>query len=200
MMANAEYWISFELAAFESLLAKSPSPLRELGVAVALRFSEGLDGGLSTGDIRRAREAFGTTIPEDLRRGIEAGLSILERGVNARESISSREKEGFQRYAFTQSLSVHALRAMGRSNISIARCANEDKKVQVRIGEEISLAATDEKGRPLSAPEIESLVEAPLYVREGPEPHRRTIFLLVPGEYIVRVPGRATGDRKLIAT
>lgn len=200
MLANAEYWLSFEVASFEPLLAKSPSPLRELGVAIALRFGEGLDGGLSAGELARAREVILGLLTDDLKPGVGAGLDTLERGVGAREQIPALEGSGYRRYQASQSLSVHALRAMGRSNISIAGKKDEDKKVEVRLGEELLLGATDEKGRPLPAPEIESHLEAPLYARDEKDPSKRSIFLIVPGEYYVRVPGRATGDRKLIAT
>src|SRR5205814_9321811 len=74
MLANAEYWLSFDMASFEPLLAKSPSPLRELGVAVALKFGEGMDGGLSLADVERAREAIATKLTGDLKSGIELGL------------------------------------------------------------------------------------------------------------------------------
>src|SRR5258708_2034603 len=66
MLANAEYWLSFDMAAFEPLLSKSPSPLRELGVAIALRFGEGFDGGLSLEDLARAKEALSPKLTQDL--------------------------------------------------------------------------------------------------------------------------------------
>jgi hypothetical protein len=200
MLANAEYWLSFDLAAFEPILAKSPSPLRELGVAIALRFSEGLDGGLSLDDLARARETLAARLAEDLKKGIEEGLSTLERAVRARESISELESEGFRRYQVTQARTVQAIRAMGRSNVHVEGHPDGDKKVDVRVGDKIVLRATDEKGRPLPPPEVESHLDAPLFAKDDKDANARTIVLLVPGEYLVRVPGRATGDRKLIAT
>jgi hypothetical protein len=197
MLANAEYWLSFDVAAFEPMLSKSPSPLRELGVAIALRFSECMDGGLTLSDLDRARQMIGL-LATDLKEGVEEGLRTLERAVKARESIPALEQQGFRPYVVTPALSVHALRAMGKSHIEIVGHGTEERKVEVRFGEPITLASTDERGRPLSPPEVESHVEAPLYVREDSE-NQRTIFLLVPGEYFVRVPGRATGERKLIA-
>jgi hypothetical protein len=168
-------------------------------VAIALRFGEGMDGGLSLEDLDRARQALSPKLTDDLRIGVEEGLRTLERAVKAREAIPELEAKGFKRYQVTQALSVHALRAMGKSSIRISGHPNDLRKVEVRFGEEITLSSYDEKGRLLSPPEIESHVEAPLYVRDGDQPNQRTIFLLVPGEYFVRVPGRATGDRKLIA-
>jgi hypothetical protein len=200
MLANAEYWLSFDLASFEPLLAKSPSPLRELGVAIALKFGEGLDGGLSLDDLSRAREALAAKIAEDLKKGIEEGLGLLERAVRARESIAELEADGFHRYQVTQARTVNALRAMGKSKITVVGHADDDEDVPVKIGERIVLSASDEKGRPLPAPEIESHLDAPLYAKDEKQANTRTVFLLVPGEYFVRVPGRATGDRKLIAT
>lgn len=199
MLSNAEYWLSFDVAAFEPLLAKSPTPLRELGVAVALRFGDGLDGGLALADLARARDALVAKLPSDLKAGVEVGLTTLERAVRARDHVAELEKDGFKRYVATQSLSVHALRAMGRSTITITGHKDDEKKVEVRFGEPIRVASFDERGRPLSPPEVESHVEAPLWFRDEKEPNQRTIFLVVPGEYFVRVPGRATGDRKLIA-
>lgn len=199
MLSNAEYWLSFDVAAFEPLLAKSPTPLRELGVAVALRFGDVLDGSLTRADLGRARETLVPKLPSDLRPGVELGLTSLERAVEARDRVAELERDGFKRYVATQSLSVHALRAMGRSSITIAGHKDDEKKVEVRFGELLRLTSFDERGRPLSPPEVESHVEAPLWFRDEKEPNQRTIFLVVPGEYFVRVPGRATGDRKLIA-
>jgi hypothetical protein len=200
MLANAEYWLSFDLAPFEPLLAKSPSPLRELGVAIALRFGEGLDGGLSLSDLEKARETLTAKLAEDLKKGIEEGLSTLERAVRAREAIPTLEAEGFRRYQMTQVRSVHALRAMGKSIVHVEGHPEDAAKLDVKIGDKIVLSATDEKGRPLSPPEIDSNVDAPLYTKDGKEGNVRAIVLLVPGEYLVRVPGRATGDRRLLAT
>lgn len=199
MLANAEYWLSFDLAAFEPLLAKSPSPLRELGVAVTLRFGEGLGGELSLAELERAREILCTKLAEDLRAGVETGLRTLERAVRARELVSELEGTGFRRYQASQALSVHALRAMGRSSIRIDGVKDETKRPEVQIGEQLVLSAVDERGRPLPPPEVESPLDAPLYARDDKEAGKRTIVLLVPGEYGVRVPGRATGERKLIA-
>lgn len=199
MLANAEYWLSFDMAAFEPILAKCPSPLRELGVAVALRFGEGLDGELSLQDLERARELLDAKVSPDLRAGIAEGLKTLERAVRAREKIPALEAAGFKRHPMTQSLSVNALRAMGRSVITIAGHRDDERPVEVPIGEEIVLSAADERGRSLPPPEIESHLDAPVYVRDDKAANRRIIFLWVPGEYFVRVAGRAAGDRKLIA-
>lgn len=199
MLANAEYWLSFDMASFEPLLARTPSPLRELGVAIALRFGDGIDGALQIGDIARGKDMLLPKVPEDMKSGIERAMGTLEHAVAAREKLAVLEEAGFRRYTAGQSLSVHALRAMGKSQINIAGYPDDEKRVEVKLGEEIVLSAVDEKGRPLPVPEIESNLDAPLLSKDDAPNNRRTIVLYVPGEYLVRVPGRATGDRKLIA-
>jgi hypothetical protein len=199
MLANADYWLSFEVASFEPLLARTPSPLRELGVAIALRFGDGVDGMLQAGDLLRGREALLAMVPADIKGGVERGLETLMNAVEARDRLPALEEAGFRRYAAGQSLSVHALRAMGRSNISVAGYPDDEKRIEVKLGSELVLTATDEKGRPLPVPEIESHLEAPLYSKDDPALNRRTIYLFVPGEYHVRVPGRAAGDRRIFA-
>jgi hypothetical protein len=199
MLANAEYWLSFEVASFEPLLARSPTPLRELGVAIALRFGDGVDGMLQAGDIERSKDPILSKLPADLKDGIARGLETLTSAVSARDRLPILEETGFKQYAAGQSLSVHALRAMGRSNIAISGVADDEKKIEVKLGTEVELSATDEKGRPLPPPEVESRLEAPLYSKDDSANNKRTIYLFVPGEYHVRVPGRATGDRKLFA-
>lgn len=199
MLANAEYWLSFDVASFEPLLARTPSPLRELGVAIALRFGDGVDGMLQEGDIARGKEALLSMMPEDLRSGVERGIDTLTNAVQARDRLPVLEEAGFRRYSAGQSLSVHALRAMGRSQISISGFADDEKRVEVKLGSELTLTAVDEKGRPLPVPEVESHLEAPLFSKDEPTLNRRSIYLFVPGEYQVRVPGRAAGDRRIFA-
>ncbi len=45
--------------------------LIELGVAIALRFGEGLDGGLSLEDLTRARDQLAAKLAEDLKKGLQ---------------------------------------------------------------------------------------------------------------------------------
>ncbi len=199
MLSNAEYWLSFDVANFETLLAKSPSPLRELGVAIALRFSERVNGELSSDDIRRARDELLEELTQEVRTGIAEGLGVLERAVSVRDRIPELEADGFVSYAPTSGLSVHALRAMGKSIITIEG-RGDDAKVSVEIGEPLALTATDERGRPLPPPEIDSRIGAPMLVKDDAEANRRSVVFLVPGEYVLRVPGRASGARKVVAT
>ncbi|MEQ9496347.1 MAG: hypothetical protein RIT81_05800 [Deltaproteobacteria bacterium] len=199
MLSNAEYWLSFDVANFETLLAKSPSPLRELGVAIALRFSEKVNGELTSDDIRRARDELLEELTQEVRNGIDEGLGVLERAVRVRDRVPELERDGFRSYEATSGLSVHALRAMGKSIIEIE---GHDKsgKVTVNIGEILSLTATDERGRSLPPPEIDSRIGAPMLVKDEEDASRRSVVFLVPGEYVLRVPGRASGERKVLAT
>ncbi len=195
MMANAEYWLSFDLASFESLLVKTPSPLRELGVAILLRFSDGVDGELGIEDLQRAQEALQKELPSELWPAVLDGIQTLERAVRAKHGREQFAAAGFKPYALTTSLSVHALRAMGRAQIELSGV--EEPALRIPIGTILTTRALDERKKPLPPPEAESRIGAPLLVREDSAEHRSFVFL-VPGEYVLRVPGRAAGDRKLL--
>lgn len=117
LLANAEYWLSFDLGTFEPLLTKSPSPLRELGVGIALRFGENVEGRLSAADLSTARSSLVEPLPPDVKEALHAGLEILERALIARDRWTELEREGFALYSPKQNLSVHALMAGGRAEI-----------------------------------------------------------------------------------
>lgn len=197
MLANAEYWLSFDMASFETLLARSPSPLRELGVAISLRFSEQMLGELTLDDLTKARSEILPTLSDDLRPGIEHGLSTLERAVRTRDALAMLRAEGFTEYSGGKGTSVHALRAMGKSNISIAGYPEGEKRPAVELGTPLVVCATDERGRPLDPPDVESRTSAPVLIKDGEGD--RTVVFYVPGEYLLRVPGKASGDRKIVA-
>jgi hypothetical protein len=197
MMANAEYWLSFDMANFEPLLEKSPSPLRELGVAVLLRFSEQMLGELTVADLEEAKKVVVPGLTTDLQPGVEHGLDTLVRAVRTRDMLDALKAEGFSEYAGGKGTSVHALRAAGISNISIDGKTPSEKRPHIELGRPIKLRATDERGRALDPPEVESRISAPVFVRDaGGE---RTVIFFVPGEYQLRVPGKASGDRKIVA-
>ena len=198
LLSNADYWLSFDLATFEPMLQATPSPLREIAIGVALRFGNALDGKLRAGDI----ESFGSTIvetlPEDLHAGLQDATTTLARTVLARDSAGALAAEGFEAYQPAQSLSVHALRASGRSTIHVDGAPPGPKLTGVEIGRPIELRATDERGHPLEPPEIESRLGAPILAKSDGEGLRTAIFL-IPGRYRLRVPGRAEGDRRVLA-
>ena len=198
VLANAEYWLSFDLASFEPILALCPSPLRELGVGVALRFGEGVDGTLAAGDLERARAAILAGLPEDLAAGVGDGLDTLGRAIAARDAVPALLADGFEVYAPSAGLSVHALRAMGRAKIEVGGGTEKKALVEAPVGARLTLAGTDERGKPIEAPEVESRLRPPIYTRPT-EGNTRSIVLVVPGRYQIRVPGRAEGDRVLIA-
>lgn len=197
MMANAEYWLSFDLASFEPLLARCPSPLRELGVAVLLRFSEDVGGALELQDILRAREGLQATLPMDLWPGVEAGLDTLARAVKARDAQIGWTTDGFVPHMKDGGMNLHTLRAMGSARIAVAGADDKDKLPHVPVGAPVEVHAADERGRPLDPPEVESLLGAEVLVRDADK--RREVVFLIPGEYHLRVPTKATGDRKLVA-
>lgn len=197
VLTNGEYWLSFELSRFEPLLACAPSPLRELGVGVVLRFGEGVDGRLEARDLERARELLLPGLPSDLAGAIEAALGTLGRALSARERLEAHEREGFARYTASSALSVHGLRAGGRAQI-IAGDRFLARDAELALGEVHALSAADERGRALSAPEVESETGAPIWAR-APEKETRAVLLVVPGRYRLRVPGRAEAQLSILA-
>jgi hypothetical protein len=220
LIANAEYWLSFELSSFEPLLARSPSPFRELGVGIALRFGEGVDGSVLARDVAAAKEALVPSLPEPLRSGVSTGLETLERAIAARDGIAALERQGFEPYAPSTALSVHALMAMGKARIEVqgaeslaapeaesapateagrrrsAGFAPAASGLQARIGTVLELRAEDDKKKPLEPPEIETELGAPVFAKRSGD--TRSAVFVVPGKYRLRVPGRAEGSRWLL--
>lgn len=198
LLDNAEYWLSFDLASFEPILSKAPSPLRELGVGVVLRYGEGLDGRLEAGDLSAAQAELFDGLPPELAAGIRAGLAVLGRAVAARARIAELEANGHARYAPAAGLSVLGLRAGGTAHILL-----DDRKVDrdaaLALGQEHALRATDDRGRGLGAPELESETGAPIWARPVDKSETRRVVVVVPGRYRVRVPGRAEAVRTLVA-
>jgi hypothetical protein len=197
MLANAEYWLSFDMASFEPLLEKSPSPLRELGVAVLLRFSEQMLGELTVQDLEVAKKVVVPTLTIDLQPGVEHGLDTLVRAVKTRDMLEALRAEGFSEYTGGKGSSVHTMRLAGASSITIDGKVPPEKRPLVELGKPVRLRATDERGRDIDPPEVESRINAPLFARDANG--ERTVVFFVPGEYQLRVPGKATGDKKIIA-
>jgi len=198
VMTNGEYWLSFELSSFEPMLARAPSPLRELGVGLVLRYGEGMDGRLDEGDLAKARAELAQDLPPDLQGALAAGLAALESGLRAREAILVLEGGGFSRCAASTALSVNSLRAGGTANIHAAdRLLVKD--VELSLGVPHALRATDDRGRALSAPEIESETGAPIWAKPVDKNEARQIVLVVPGRYRLRVPGRAEAVVSVLA-
>jgi hypothetical protein len=196
MLANAEYWLSFDMANFEPLLEKSPSPLRELGVAVLLRFSDQMLGELTVADLETAKQVVVPSLTVDLKPGVEHGLDTLVRAVRTRDMLDKLRAEGFSEYS-PKGTSVHALRLSGGSSITIDGKVPTEKRPSVELGKPVRLQATDERGRAIDPPEVESRISAPLFFRDSNG--ERTVVFFVPGEYQLRVAGKATGDRKIVA-
>lgn len=200
MIANAEYWLSFDASNLDPLLQSCPTPLRELGVAIALRFGEQFGGRITHNDLSAARAELLEALPPAIRTSILAGLEILERSIRARDGRPDLEARGFRPYVATRSLSVHALRAGGKAIITIEGVDDNAIGVDVPLGQEIKLTARGERGQALAAPEVESpIANAGVLVFDPPGESGRRIVFTVPGQYRLRVPGRATGDRKIIA-
>jgi hypothetical protein len=117
--------------------------------------------------------------------------------VKTRDALEKLKAEGFAEYSGGKGTSVHALRAAGMSNILIDGKTPSEKRPAVELGKPISLKATDERGRALDPPDIESRISAPVLVRDT-NGERIAVFF-VPGEYHLRVPTKASGDRKIVA-
>jgi len=196
MLANAEYWIGFDLASFEPWLNKCPSPLRELGVAVLLKYGEDIGGRLGQRDIERAQEGLQSTLPSDLDEGVQRGLLSLKRAVQARDRAPGLLQDGFHTSQRNAGMAAHALRAMGSASIWIQGVGAKDRAPQLEVGAPILMRASDERGRALSPLEIDSAMSAEVLIRD--EEQARTVVFLVPGEYQVRVPSKASGARKLL--
>jgi hypothetical protein len=171
--------------------------LRELGVAVLLRFSEQMLGELTIADLEEAKKVVVPSLTVDFQLGVEHGLDTLARAVKTRDALEALKAEGFNEYSGGKGTSVHALRAAGSSTILIDGKSPSEKRPAVELGKPVVLRATDERGRPLDPPEIESRISAPLLVRDADG--QRTVVFFVPGEYHLRVPTKATGDRKIVA-
>lgn len=198
LLDNARYWLSFDLARFEPSLAGMPAPLRELAVGIVLRFGETLDGRLTLGDLERFRGELVAALPAELGPGLGAAADTLARTVTARDATEARLAEGFAAYAPATALSVHALRASGRSTIDLDGDRGGRGETTVEVGRVLRLSATDERGRPLEPPEVEG--PGLVLVREAPGvPGARDVILNVPGRYRLRVPGRAEGNRRVLA-
>ena len=88
---------------------------------------------------------------------------------------------------------------MGRTIYQVFDVIDREARVHLEVGRPVLLTSSDERGRPLVAPDIESRLGAPLLTKDEAEGQRRTAIFLVPGEYLLRVPGRAAGDRKIVA-
>ena len=196
MLENAEYWLSFDLHAFEPVLTTAPSPLRELGVAVALKFNDRPDGLLGTEDVNAAQQFLLRRIAPDLRPGVTEALQRLSAIVELRDRKEALFEDGYLEYAPEPALSVHALRAMGRATILVDGAEDDAKVLALNVGQPVHLSAIDEKQRPLDPPEIETDTGAPLWIR--PRDDGRDVLFLVPGAYRLRVRGRASGDKKVM--
>ena len=200
LLANAEYWLSFDVGTFQPLLRKTPSPLRELGVGIALRFGENVEGRLSSSDLHSARSRLVEPLPDDLKQALALGLDVLERALSARDAGSDWEQKGFVPYSPKKNLSVHALMAGGKGQIRAdGEVLKKSQKLRVPIGHPVELAAFDDRGKPADAPEIEAQTEGSVLARDGKESHLREVVLLVPGAYRIRVPGKLEGDGFLLA-
>ncbi len=198
MLVNAEYWIGFDLASFEPMLTRCPSPLRELGVGILLKYCEQVDGTLGTEDLQRATEHLQDYLPEDLWAGVQAGISSLTRAVQARDQSEALLQEGFETSQQEAGFGAHALRAMGSAHITIQGIDDKERRPQLQVGVPIVLSATDERERDLAPPEIASKLAAEVLTKDNR--HQRTVIFLIPGEYQVRVSTKASGARKLLLT
>ncbi len=194
LLTTAAYWQGFGVARFEPLLVHAPPPLGSLGIGALLRFGEHPAGRLEPRDLAAAKTAL-ADLPSDLREPALAALDLLGQAVEARERLPEWERQGFRPTALPLGSPAHALRASGEARIAIDGEA-VGPTARVPLGVVLTLTATDERGRPLPPPELQSATRAPVWTVEGPP--RRAVFL-IPGPYEAQVPGRAFGRRTVLA-
>jgi len=200
LLTNAEYWLSYEPEAFDNAVLKTPSPLRELGIGIGLRFGQSLDGELAEPDIEACRQQLAKELPPELFKGIERGLHTLSRVIKIRNKLSTFTEQGYRIYEATNTLSVHALRASGRATIKIDGRMVASSQTDIKIGQSIKLAALDENARALSLPEINDKMGGSIYVRDDAQKEFREFIFTVPGLYRVTVPSRSEGGHKLFVS
>lgn len=205
LLSNADYWLTFELARFEPWLDACAAPLRELGVGVALRWGERVDGRLGREELVRARVDAEAVVDEALRAALTGALDTLSRAVDALEGVPAQVARGLAPYQAAAALTVQSLRAGGAATIHVeldgepattARAPSTSAPARLPLGAPIRLAASDERGRPLPPPEVESETQAPIWARVDGD--RREIWLVSPGRVRLRVPGRVDGVRAFL--
>lgn len=200
ILTNAEYWLSYEPESFDHELMLCPSPLRELGIGIALRFGHSLNGDLTEQDIEQCRQLLSPELSNEMADGVERALQTLKRVVEIRQVSDTYRDQGYQLYEESKTLSVHALRASGRATIKLDGRMVSSSNTPIMIGQAVKIAALDEKGRPLSLPEIFNSNKAPIYYRDSPEQDYRECIFAVPGMYRVSVPTRPEGGHKLLVS
>jgi hypothetical protein len=194
LLTTAAYWQGFGVARFEPLLVHAPPPLSALGIGVLLKFGEHPAGRLEPRELAAARTAL-AHLPSDLREPALAALDVLAQAVEARERLPEWERQGFRPTALPLGSPAHALRSSGGAQINIDGEAL-GPNARVPLGVPLTFTATDERGRPLPPPELQSATRAPVWTADGPP--RRAVFL-IPGPYEAQVPGRAFGRRTVLA-
>ncbi|MEO1233259.1 MAG: hypothetical protein AAFZ18_30615 [Myxococcota bacterium] len=195
LLDNARYWLAFDLAEFEPLLAFAPSPLREIGVGLLLAYGEDVGGRLAFEDLEHAQT--GLRLPPDLAPAWQAALSALRRALEAREQLPHRLAEGYREVRASGGVSAFALRAAGTGAVEVeGHRAGSD--VNVAVGQPFTVRASDAKGRPLPLPVPRSELGAPAWALDmGPE---RRVLLTIPGPYALEVPGPVLATRQLVAS
>ncbi|MEE2901241.1 MAG: hypothetical protein VYC39_02880 [Myxococcota bacterium] len=197
LISNAEYWLSYETDNFDPNLMYCPSPLRELGVGITLRFGHSLEGLLAIEDIESCREEIMSTLPQDFHEGFQNGLDTLTRVVEVRAQVPSLEEQGYRRYEESKKLSIHALRASGRATIKLNGRHVTSQKSTFLVGESIRISAVDSQNRPIDLPEVSNRTGSPILSKDSLDGDSRECIFTIPGIYRVSVPSRAEGGHKL---
>ena len=198
LISNAEYWLSYETDNFDPNLMYCPSPLRELGVGITLRFGHSLEGLLTLEDIESCREELMSTLPTDLHEGFQSGLDTLTRVVTVRSQIPTFVDKGYRRYEESKKLSIHALRASGRATIKLNGKHVTSQQSTFLLGEPIQISAVDASNRSIDLPEISNRSGSPIFSKDAFDGEWRECIFTVPGLYRVSVPSRAEGGHKLL--
>ena len=196
ILNNAAYWVAFDMAQFEPLLAYAPPVVRDLGVGVLLAFGEHPAGYLELRDLAAARSAL-QSLPEELSTALHAGVTTLHRAVSTRDRLPNKELERFREVQSKGGLAAFTLQSSSTAVISVQGHPAKGK-LKVELGVPVRVSATDERGRSLPPPDVENALGAPFW-RADSSDGGRDILLAIPGTYILQVPGHSGGARTLVA-
>lgn len=196
-LANVRYWLSYEQGSLQHLLMQTPSPLMELGTAVALQFSEDVTGEITQESIDLARTQWLPELDDGPRQLLEQALDVWSRTLLARAARSRWHHEGFKSTPASSGISLKDLEAIGHADIHV-ELEGEGSRRMASLNQVVTARAYDSKGRPLPKIDVEHPMAAEVLIREHAESGGRDFVFWIPGAYRLRVPSRATGEVTLV--
>lgn len=197
-LANVRYWLSYEQASLQPLLLQTPSPLMEIGTAVALQFSEDVSGALTEDALEAARQTWLPDLSDAAAEPVGRVLDIWTRCLEAREQRPRYNQAGFRSVPATSGISLKDLEAIGHADIRVD-LEGDGPRLRAALGTMLAARARDTKGRPLPNIEVEHPMGAEILLRKNGETGDTEMVFWIPGPYRIRVPSRATGDRTVVA-